>query len=125
MLHCAIMGSIERFSAVLLEHTAGVLPLWLSPVQVRILPVSGEKHGEFSKEVFEKLKNADIRVELDDSNESLGKRIRTGKMQKIPYLIVIGEKEMTAGTITAEGRGDEKLENLKVEDFINLIKTRP
>src|SRR5262249_10856937 len=82
MIHCAVMGSIERFSAVLLEHLAGNLPLWLSPVQVKILPVS-EKHSEYAKKVLGDLQAAGIRAELDET-ESLGKRIRAVKLEKVP-----------------------------------------
>lgn len=120
MIHSAIMGSIERFTAVLLEHTAGVLPLWLSPVQVRILPIA-ERHNEFARNIFEKLKVAGIRVELDLSNEMLGKKIRSGKIEKIPYLIVIGDQEMQPnGTLTVETFEGGK-HSLKIESFTNEL----
>lgn len=103
MVHCAIMGSIERFMSTLIEHTAGAFPLWLSPVQVKILPIS-EKFKDYADKVFKEISNSGIRVEMDDSAESLGKRIRTAKMEKIPLILVIGEKEAEAGTVTVEMR---------------------
>jgi len=120
MIHCAVMGSIERFLSTLIEHLAGVFPLWLSPIQVTILPIS-EHQKEYADTVYKKMKEADIRVELDDSNESLGKRIRNAKMQKVPYMIIIGDKEKEAKTITVEGR-NEKLEGITVEAFIERLQ---
>ena len=108
VIHRAISGSLERFMGVMIEHFAGAFPVWLSPVQVIILPIS-EHQKEYDDLIFKTLKDTDIRVELDDSNESLGKRIRNAKMQKIPYVIVIGDKERDAKVITVEGR-TEKLE---------------
>lgn len=119
MIHCAIMGSIERFMSTLIEHTAGAFPLWLSPVQVKILPIS-EKYAEYAKKVFAELVAVDVRVELDDSNESLGKRIRIAKMEKAPFILVIGEKEVEAGTVTVEMRGTEKGETHPLQDFIKF-----
>lgn len=119
MIHAAIMGSIERFMSILIEHTAGNFPLWLSPVQVVVLPIS-EHQKEYAGKVYNLLKENHIRIEFDDSNESLGKRIRNAKMQKTPYIIVIGDKEKEANTITVEGR-TEKLENISIENFLNKI----
>jgi threonyl-tRNA synthetase len=104
MLHCAIMGSIERFMTILIEHFAGVFPLWLSPVQLRIVPI-GEAHRAYAQEVYELLKQADIRVEIDLSDDSLGKRIRNAKVDKLPYFAVIGDKEVEGHTVTLESRG--------------------
>jgi threonyl-tRNA synthetase len=120
VLHVAIFGSFERFMGVMIEHFAGSFPLWLSPIQVVIIPIS-EKQKEYAEGVYNKLKESGIRVKLDDSNESLGKRIRNAKMQKVPYLIVIGDKEKEAGTITVEGR-TEKLEGITLEKFLEKIK---
>ena len=119
MIHSAIMGSLERFSAVLIEHLGGVFPLWLSPVQIKILPVS-EKHADYAKIVYKKLKDSHLRVELDDSNESLGKRIRVAKMEKTPYLLILGDKEVEAKTVTAERRDGPHLEGLTIDDFVTL-----
>ncbi len=119
MIHTAIMGSIERFMSTLIEHTAGVFPVWLSPVQVTIIPIS-DKQGDYAKNIYRALKDDGIRVELDDSNESLGKRIREAKMWKVPYIIIIGDKEKDSGTITVEGR-TEKLEGIKTEEFLEKL----
>lgn len=120
MIHSAIMGSIERFTAVLLEHTAGVLPLWLSPVQARVLPVS-EKHTAYAQEVLNTLKEANIRADIDDANESLGKKIRGAKQEKIPYLLVVGDAEVEANTISIDSRDHGKLDAMPVTDFTNRI----
>lgn len=120
MIHCAIMGSIERFSAVLIEHLAGIFPTWLSPIQVKVIPIS-EKHMAYAKEIFEKLSEIDMRVELDESNETLGKKIRTAKMQKIPYLIVVGDKEMEEKKITVEKR-DGSSEQSDLDSFLRNIQ---
>jgi threonyl-tRNA synthetase len=118
MIHCAIMGSIERFSAVLIEHLAGVFPLWLAPLQVRILPVS-EKHLAYAQEILVALKQAGIRADLE-ADDSLGKRIRNMKMSKVPYFIVIGDQEVEAKTVTAENRTGEK-KTLPIEDFLTQL----
>ena len=108
VIHRALFGSFERFIGMLLEHTEGTLPLWLSPVQVRILNI-GEAHIAFATEVTELLKKSGVRAELNASNETLGKKIRDGKTQKIPYLLVIGDKEVESKTVTIESAtGSEK-----------------
>lgn len=121
IIHRSPLGTHERFIGFLIEHFAGIFPLWLSPVQVVVLPISTEKHLDYAKEIFEKLKEKNIRVELDDSNESLGKKIREAKMQKIPYLIVLGDKEKDSKTLTIEGR-KEKLENISIEELLSKIQ---
>ncbi len=120
VLHRALFGSFERFIGLLIENYAGAFPLWLSPTQVTVLPIS-EHQKEYALRVYKELKNLDIRVEIDDSNESLGKRIRNAKMQKIPYIIVVGDKEKNSNTITVEGRV-EKLEGIKINEFIERIQ---
>ncbi len=121
VIHRAILGSTERFLGIIIEHFAGNFPLWLSPVQVKVLPVS-EHHSEYAKKVHEELVASGIRVELDDSNESLGKRIRVAKTEKTPYVLVLGDKEVEAGTVTAEHRGAEKGEVYPLVDFITKVK---
>lgn len=126
MIHFAIAGSLERFLSVYIEHTAGVFPLWLSPVQVKVLPVS-EKQNEYARSVFQQLKDVGIRAELDNNNESLGKKIRQAKVEKVPYFFVIGEKEVEAETVTVEGRGgNEGAQSLSVviETLTEKIKNR-
>jgi threonyl-tRNA synthetase len=120
VIHRAIAGSLERFLGVAIEHFAGAFPVWLSPVQVSIVPVKAELHNEFANKVYEALKAKNIRVELDDRNESLGKRIRAAKEMKTPYVIVIGDKEKTSGNLTIETRG-EKIENISIDDFVAKV----
>ena len=121
MIHSAIAGSLERFTAVLLEHTAGKLPLWLSPVQVYILPVA-EVHEDFANEVLEKLQSAGVRAELLPHKESLGKRIRQFKKDKVPFAVVLGDKEKESGILTIENRDSEEKLQLSVDEFIDKIK---
>ena len=121
MIHSAITGSIERCAAVLLEHYNGSLPLWLSPVQVKVLSI-GEAHFEYAKEIFEKLKVENIRVELNDSNESLGKKVRNAKTEKVPYILVIGDKEVSEDKLTLESRDSGNLGQLDVKELISKLK---
>lgn len=118
MIHAAIMGSIERFLSVLIEHMQGAFPLWLAPVQVRILPVS-EKHTMYANEALDGLKAAGIRADVDHANESLGKKIRNGKTEKIPYLLVVGDTEVESKTISIESRDKGKMDATSLPDFIS------
>lgn len=121
MIHAAIMGSIERFMSVLIEHTAGAFPVWLSPVQVALVPVR-ENHEEKTKEIFEKMLEHGIRCEiLNSDTNSLGKRIHKAKSEKVPYTIVLGDKEISSGNLTVEKRNGEK-EEVSLEDFIEKVK---
>jgi threonyl-tRNA synthetase len=120
VIHRSSIGCLERTMAFLIEKFMGSFPLWLSPVQVIVLPIS-EKQSEYASGIYQKLKEANIRVELDDSSESLGKRIRKAKMQKVPYLVVVGDKEKEAGTITVEGR-TTKLEGITIEKFLERLQ---
>jgi threonyl-tRNA synthetase len=127
MIHCAIMGSIERFMATLIEHTAGNFPLWLAPTQVKIVPIR-EEHQAFAREVAEVLKDHGMRVDLDDSKEGLGKKVRAAKVEKIPYWLVIGDKELEAKKATLESRDKGQLGQFDIEhlltQFITEIKDR-
>lgn len=118
MIHRAILGSIERFVGILLEHHSGDLPVWLAPTQVTILPVS-EKHIDYAKKVAEEL--GDIRTEIDSRNESVGKKIRDGELQKVPYIIVVGDREEKDGTISVRQRGLKEVVAQEVGDFIQLF----
>ncbi|MDY3783231.1 MAG: threonine--tRNA ligase [Candidatus Cryptobacteroides sp.] len=120
MIHRAPFGSIERFTAVLLEHTAGHLPVWLAPDQVKVLPVS-EKYQEYAEKVCDSLKNADIRASVDARNETLGKRIREISLLRVPILVIVGEKEMNAGSVSVRREGVDQ-GSMSVEDFIRYIK---
>jgi len=122
IIHRAILGSVERFIAVLLEHTGGTLPVWLAPVQAIILPVS-DKHIDYAKKVAADLSKADIRVELDDRSESVSKKIRDAELQKIPFIIVVGDKEEKEINITVRERGKKDLKAQSVEDFIKIFNT--
>ena len=119
MIHAAIMGSIDRFLSILIEHTGGVFPLWLSPVQAKVLPVS-EKHAAYAQEILQQFRAADIRVELS-ADDSLGKRIRGAKMEKVPYVLVVGDAEVEAKTATLEGRAG-KIGAIPVADIISKLK---
>jgi len=121
MIHRAIIGSPERFMMILLENFAGALPVWLSPVQAKILPVS-EKFNDYAKKVLEELKNAGVRAEIDESNETLGKKIRSAELQKIPYILVVGEKEKSAGTVSVRERGKGDQGSLSFSNFLEKIK---
>jgi threonyl-tRNA synthetase len=119
MVHFAVAGSLERFLSVYIEHTAGNFPLWLSPVQAKVLPI-GEAHQAFGKEALQQLKDAGIRAEVDLSGESLGKKIREAKQQKVPYLLVIGDAEVSANTATLESR-TEKIGALPIADIVSRL----
>jgi threonyl-tRNA synthetase len=119
MIHAAIMGSIERFLSVAIEHFAGAFPVWCAPVQVAVIPIS-DKFAEYGNKVHEALMHAGIRAEISEANESLGKRIREAELAKVPYVLVVGEKEMSAGTVAVRSRkGDEGA--VKIEKFLEKI----
>ena len=120
VIHRAIAGSLERFMAMFIEHVAGSFPVWMSPVQVRVLPIS-EHHSEYAAKIVSQLKENDLRVELVDATESLGKRIRQAKIGKTPYLVVIGEKEIEEKMITVESRDGASAKH-SLEAFIALIQ---
>ncbi|MCD6534615.1 MAG: threonine--tRNA ligase, partial [Deltaproteobacteria bacterium] len=122
MLHRVILGSIERFIGILIEHYAGAFPLWLAPVQVRILTVT-DAHNEYGAQVVELLKDADIRVEADLRNEKLGKKIREAQLEKVPYMLVIGDQEVSSKTVAPRLRKQgETLEPMSVERFISHLQ---
>ncbi len=121
MLHRVIFGSIERFIGILIEHYAGVFPLWLAPVQVNIVPVSNEHHLEYAKEILAKLKEKNIRAKLDDRNEKLGYRIRESQTKKIPITILIGDKEMESGVLPIRLYGNNEPLNMTIDDLLVKI----
>ncbi|MFA6257311.1 MAG: threonine--tRNA ligase [Candidatus Paceibacterota bacterium] len=120
MIHFALMGSIERFLSVYIEHTAGAFPLWLAPVQVKVIPVR-ENHNEYAKEVYELLKQNNIRAELDDGSGNLGGKVRDAKNNKMPYWIVIGDKEIEAEKVTLESRDAGQLGQLSKEELVSKL----
>jgi len=121
MIHAAIFGSLERFIGIFIEHASGNLPLWLSPVQMMILPIS-EKFKDYAKTVETRGIAVGVRVSIDDSDESLGKRIREAEKQKIPYMIVVGEKEEKENTVAIRKRGVKEQEVMKVDEFLEKIR---
>ena len=122
MIHRAPFGSIERFTAVLLEHTGGHLPLWLSPDQVKVLPIS-EKYSDFAKKVCDLLNNSDIRASIDDRNETLGKRIREISLLRVPVLAIVGEKEVESGSVSVRLEGADA-GVMGLEEFVAWLKAR-
>lgn len=121
MLHRVIFGSIERFIGILIEHFAGVFPLWLAPVQVKVLPVNNEYHLDYAKEVTEILKDKGFKVELDAREEKLGYRIREGQMEKVPYLLVLGNNERDEKTVTYRKHGEQKQITVPFDDFVAML----
>ena len=121
MLHRVIFGSIERFIGILIEHFAGAFPLWLAPTQVKVIPVKNEYHLEYSKEVFKLLEDKGIRVELDDCEEKLGYRIREAQMKKIPYQLVLRDKERDERTVTYRQYGEQKQTTVSLDEFVNMV----
>ncbi|EKD48121.1 MAG: hypothetical protein ACD_65C00117G0001 [uncultured bacterium] len=119
-IHRAPLGTHERFIGFLIEHYAGAFPAWLAPIQARILPVS-EKFYPYAKEVFDDYKRAGFRVEIDDSDESLGKKIRDAEMQKIPYMLVVGEKEVEGKTVAVRDYATKKQDVMKTSEFAKVL----
>ena len=122
VLHRAILGSLDRFMAYILEETKGALPTWLSPVQVNIIPVNPEYHLEYSKEIYELLNNLDIRVTLDDRDEKLGYRMRESQTKKVPYTLIIGDKEKEDKTVSYRKFSSNETFTLEKNEFVEFIK---
>ena len=120
MIHAAISGSLERFTSILIEHLSGNFPVWLSPIQVWVIPV-GADHHKYAKEITAQLKENDIRVETKTENDTVGKKIRESEMQKIPYVLVVGDKEIQSKLMAVRSRGKD-LESMKLDKFIDKIK---
>ncbi|CQR73970.1 Threonine--tRNA ligase 2 [Sporomusa ovata DSM 2662] len=119
MIHRVAYGSLERFIGILIEHYAGAFPIWLAPVQVKILPIS-ERHAEYARELAQSMFEQDIRVEVDDRNEKIGYKIREGQMQKLPYMLVVGDKEAETRTVAVRKRGQGDVGAMPVDDFITM-----
>lgn len=122
MIHRAPFGSMERFVAVLIEHTAGHFPLWLSPDQVIILPIS-DRMNDYANQVRQQLTQRNFRVELDERSEKIGKKIREAELQHVPYILVVGEREMQEGQVAVRARGGVDLGAMRVEQFIERLET--
>ncbi len=121
MVHRALYGSVERFFGVLIEHYAGAFPVWLSPVQVVMIPIA-ERHIEYAQKVAAQLKEAGVRVEVDGRNEKMNAKIREHAMQKVPFLLVVGDKEVEAGRVNVRTRGKEKTEDVGAAEFVERVK---
>ena len=122
MIHRACFGSMERFIGILTEHYAGAFPTWMAPVQVKILPIS-EKHVEYAKDLAKQMHRDYIRVEVDDRSEKIGYKIRQAQMAKVPYMLVVGDKEVEEGTVNVRKHGGDELGSVPFEEFFNSIKT--
>ena len=121
MIHRAPFGSMERFVAVLIEHTGGKFPLWLAPDQVVILPIS-EKFNDYAQKLSDLLNNSDIRAVLDYRNEKIGRKIRDNELKKIPYLLIVGENEMNSNTVSVRRQGQGDMGTMPAGEFIQKIK---
>ena len=126
MIHCALLGSVERFLSVYIEHTAGKFPVWLAPEQIRILTVNQEKVTvDFATNLHAKAREYGLRVEVDNTNESVGKKIRSAELMKVPYVVVIGEKEISSGKLLPRIRKDievqENSEPIGAEEFLKTV----
>jgi threonyl-tRNA synthetase len=122
MIHRALMGSIERFFGVLLEHYAGALPTWLSPVQARVLPVA-DAHEEYASKVLARLESEGFRADRVDASDQLGRRIRAAKLEKIPYVLVVGDADVAAGTLGVNPRGGDVHRDVPLEDFVAQLRS--
>jgi threonyl-tRNA synthetase len=120
MIHRAPFGSMERFVAVLIEHTGGKFPLWLTPNQAVVLPIS-EKFNDYAQEVVNKLKAVDVRVSVDDRNEKIGRKIRDNELKRIPYLLIVGEKEAEGGMVAVRRQGEGDKGVMTIDEFAALI----
>ena len=120
MIHRAPFGSMERFVAVLLEHTGGKFPLWLSPQQVVVLPIS-EKFNDYAQKVSEFLNRSDVRTEVDDRNEKIGRKIRDNELKRVPYLLIVGEKEEAEGLVSVRAQGEGDKGQMSLEAFRDFI----
>ena len=122
MIHRVIYGSIDRFLGIMTENFAGAFPLWLAPIQVEVITVS-EKQNDYAKEIFDKLDKAGIRVEYDERNEKVGYKIREAQLQKIPYMLVLGDDEVAEKNITVRHRKLGDLGKMQLDDFINMLNS--
>lgn len=121
MLHRVVLGSMERFFGTLIEHYAGAFPVWLAPVQIKIVAIS-DAHNNYAKKVYNALVDRKIRVELDNRNEKMNAKIRDAEKEKVPYILVIGDKEMESGSVSVRKRKKGNLGAVKLEEFIERIE---
>jgi threonyl-tRNA synthetase len=121
MIHVAVLGSIERFMGVLIEHTAGNLPVWLSPVQILLAPVSAEKHSAGAHQLAAQWRAAGVRVSVDDANETVGNRVRKAVGQKVPYIVVVGDREIAGEELSVRLRGVEEPLKIAQTAFLSRV----
>ncbi len=121
VIHRAVYGSLDRFIGILTEHYAGAFPVWLAPVQVKLLPVS-DKYADYAFEVKKTLEKSGIRVDIDIRGEKLGYKIREAQLEKVPYMIVLGENEKNSSTVSLRKRGEGDLGSIEIQQFVELIK---
>ena len=121
MIHRVVYGSIERFIGILIENYAGAFPAWLAPEQVRVMPIT-DKFNEYAKSVVDKMEALGIRAHLDDRNEKIGYKIREGQVKKVPYMLVVGEKEATNGTVSVRSRSEGEMGAMAVDEFIAKLQ---
>jgi threonyl-tRNA synthetase len=120
MIHRAVLGSVERFIMVIIEHFSGAFPVWLAPVQVKILPIS-EKHLDYAKEINTKLKAENIRSEVDARSETLGAKIRDAQNEKVPYMIILGDKEVEANQVSVRTRDGANMNSKDIDEIVGTI----
>ncbi|TWT08403.1 threonine--tRNA ligase [Planococcus sp. CPCC 101016] len=123
VIHRGVVSTMERFVAFLIEEYKGAFPTWLAPVQVELIPVSLDAHSDYTKELQEKLQNHKIRVDIDERDEKLGYKIREAQMQKVPYMLVIGDKELEDGSVNVRKYGEQKSESMPFDDFVKLVQS--
>ena len=122
MIHRALMGAMERFFGTLIEHHAGAFPVWLAPVQVILIPIA-DRHVEYAQGVADQLREAGLRIELDDRSERMNAKIRDAQLQKVPYMLVMGDREIEVGQVSVRLRSEENLGAMSIEGFLERAKT--
>ncbi len=122
VIHRGVVSTMERFVAFLIEEYKGAFPTWLAPVQVQVIPVSPQVHLDYAKKVQDELRRAGIRVELDTREEKIGYKIREAQMQKIPYMLVVGDNEVTENGVNVRKYGEQKSETIALDAFVDMIK---
>lgn len=122
VLHRAVFGSIDRFFAYYLEETKGYLPVWLAPVQVQVIPVNNQYHEDYSQQIYQQLSDAGFRVEFDNRNEKLGYKLRESVIKKIPYMLILGQKEVDAQKVSYRRAGSEETTTVSIDEFMQLLQ---
>jgi threonyl-tRNA synthetase len=121
MVHRALYGSVERFLALLIEHYAGAFPVWLAPVQIRVIPIA-DRHNTYANRVADHLQAENLRVELDDRSERMNAKIRDAQIQKVPYMLIIGDREVESQEVAVRLRSGEDLKGMSLSEFIQLVR---